>query len=155
MAIEYWKADDTSGIPEILKGLLGHHPDLILVEGEIAVVFREKATKRGGRVVLGNAKKAPGLLGVLGETPYKFVLEIAADEWSGLTNKEKTALVDHMLCACGVEENPQTGNMKCFIRSPDVAYFWDELDRHGDWRPRGDGDEHPMAGKIAELFSTN
>jgi hypothetical protein len=151
--MEYWQAGADSGVPEIMKGLLGHHPDLVLVEDEIAVVFREKASKRGGKVVLGNAKKAPGLVGVLGDTDYKFVLELAYDEWSTLTGKQKTGLIDHMLCACGVEENPQTGNMKCFIRTPDVAYFWDELDRQGDWRPRGDeGEAHPMAGKIAEMF---
>ena len=152
MAVDYWKADKDSGIPKMLTTLLGHHPDLVLVEDEIAVVFREKAAKKGGKVVLGNSKKAPAMIGVLGDTDYKFILEIAADEWGDLTSKQQLALVDHLLCTCGVEENPNTGNMRCFIRTPDVAFFWDELDRHGDWRPRPGGE---VRGDVLEMFGSN
>lgn len=136
MATEYWIAGKDTGVPEIMGHLKGHHPDLILVEDEIAVIFREKSSKRGGKVILGKAKKAPALVGILGETDYKFILEVAFDEWDGLSNKQRSALLDHLLCACRVEENPNTGEMRCFIAPPDVSFFWDELDRHGDWRPR-------------------
>ena len=150
MAVDYWKAGND--VNTMMNTLLGHHPDLVLVEDEIAVVFREKAAKRGGKIVLGSSKKAPSMLGVLGDIEYKFILEIAADEWQGLTNKQQLALLDHLLCGCGVEENANTGTMKCFIRTPDVAFYWDELDRHGDWRPRPENEEH---GDVVELFGSS
>ena len=153
MATEYWKAGADSGIPKIMEELLGNHPDLVLVEDEIAVIFREKASKRGGKVVLGNAKKAPALVGVLGDTDYKFILEIAFDEWNGLNSKQKTGLIDHLLCGCRVEENSNTGEIRCFIAPPDVAFYWDELDRNGDWRPRpADASDNELQ-QFAEVFS--
>lgn len=154
MATEYWLAGDDSGVPAILESLLGHHPDLVLVEDEIAVIFREKASKKGGKIILGNAKKAPALVGVLGETDYKFILEIAADEWQSLNSKEKTGLIDHLLCACRVEENANTGEMKCFIAPPDVSFYWDELDRNGDWRPRPADATETELQKFTDVFST-
>jgi len=150
MATEYWKAGED--VMTMMTSLLGHHPDLALVEDEIAVVFREKAAKKGGKIVLGSSKKAPAMIGVLGDTEYKFILEIAADEWQSLTNKQQLALVDHLLCGCGVEENPTTGTMKCFLRSPDVAFYWDELDRHGDWRSRPQAQQG--RGDVVELFGS-
>lgn len=150
MATEYWKAGED--VMTMMESLLGHHPDLALVEDEIAVVFREKAAKKGGKIVLGSSKKAPAMLGVLGDTEYKFILEIAADEWQSLTNKQQLALVDHLLCGCGVEENPTTGTMKCFLRTPDVAFYWDELDRHGDWRSRPQAQQG--RGDVVELFGS-
>ena len=147
MATDFWKAG--KDVMDQMETLLGHHPDLALVEDEIAIIFREKAAKKGGKVVLGSSKKAPSLLGVLGDTEYKFILELAADEWQGLTNKQQLALLDHLLCGCGVEENPTTGTMKCFIRTPDVAFFWDELDHHGDWRPRPENEERGDAGPVS------
>ena len=45
------------------------------------------------------------------------------------------ALLDHILCACKVEEDEKTGDIKYRIAAPEVSFFWDELKRHGDWRP--------------------
>ena len=151
MATEYWKAG--KDVMTQMETLLGYHPDLALVEDEIAVVFREKAAKKGGKVVLGTSKKAPAMIGVLGDTEYKFILEIAADEWQGLNTKQQLALLDHLLCGCGVEENANTGTMKTFIRTPDVAFYWDELDRHGDWRNRPSSNVD--RGDVVELFGAS
>jgi hypothetical protein len=135
MAVEMWKAG--KDVYDVVTKLVSdYHPDLVMVLDEIAVIFRERASKAGGRVILGKSRKAPAIVGVLGDTEYKFILELASDEWSGLTGAQKTALLDHHLCACRTEENPQTGDFKCFVAPPDVTYYNDEMDRHGDWRPR-------------------
>ena len=90
----------------------------------------------------------------MGDTEYKFIIEVAADEWEDLTGSQKTALLDHHLCACRTEENPQTGDFKCFVAPPDVTYYFDEVDRHGDWRPREDDGTDAQKSSIATLFST-
>lgn len=113
-----------------------YHPSLAGVDDEIAVIFRGKASKRGGQAILGTSKKAPSILDVLGKGKYKFVLEIAADEWQVLSNSQQGALIDHLLCACKVEEDPESGDIKYSIAPPDVQFYWGELERNGDWRPR-------------------
>lgn len=113
-----------------------NHPNLALVDKEIAVLFRGKASKSGGQVLLGKSSKASELFKVLGKNDYKFILEIAGDEWQTLSNDQRSALIDHLLCACKVEEDEKTQEIKYSIITPDVSFFWDELKRHGDWRPR-------------------
>ena len=153
MAVEMWKAG--KDVYDVMTKLItDYHPDLVMVVDEIAIIFREKASKAGGHVILGKSKKAPSIVGLLGDTEYKFIIELAADEWSGLTGAQKTALLDHHLCACRTEENPQTGDLKCFMAPPDVTYYFDEVDRHGDWRPR-EGDDTDTPSSITTLFSTN
>jgi hypothetical protein len=116
--------------------IANHHPNLALVDDDIAVLFRTKATKRGGQVVLGSSKKAPAILDVLGKDSYKFILEIASSEWKLLSNTQQGALIDHLLCACRVEEDPKSGDVKYSVAPPDVQFYWGELERNGDWRPR-------------------
>jgi len=133
--------------------IANHHPTLASVDKDIAVLFKEKATKRGGQVVLGTSKKAPHILDILGrkDTNFKFIIEIAADEWATLTNAQQGALIDHLLCACRVEIDEETAELKCSIASPDVAFFWDELKRHGDWRTRPQQEEGSSA-DVEELL---
>jgi hypothetical protein len=151
MAQQVWKAE--SEVVDLAMELIGqHHPDLALVSDEIAIIFREKAGKAGGEVVLGKSRKASPLFGVLGETDYKFIIELAMDEWLGLTSKQKRALIDHHLCACRTEEDPKSGNLRCFIAPPEVSMFFDEMDRYGDWRPRPDDEDAPPISPVEELF---
>lgn len=112
-----------------------YHPHLAACDTEIAILFRDKAGKRGGQVVLGKAGKAPKILDVLGKQEYKFILEIASDEWQQLDPTHRVALMDHLLCMCGVEEDEETHDLKFTIKSPDLHYFREEIKRHGDWRP--------------------
>lgn len=121
-----------------LKDLISKfHPDLALCSEEIAVIFKEKASKVGDAVITGKTGKAPKLLGILGETDYKFVITLGADAWAGLSDPQRIALLDHHLCACGAEENPQTGKSRYFVRVSDVSFFQDEITRHGFWRTSG------------------
>lgn len=137
MATDIWIA--SSDVQDVMKKLIAnYHPDLALVVDEIAVLFREKASKSGGRVILGKTKKAPNLLSILGDKDYRFILELAADEWQNLDGTQQTALLDHLLCHCGVEEDAKTGDIKYTIKSPDLNFFSAELERHGNWRPNED-----------------
>lgn len=131
-----------------------YHPDLALVVDEIAIVFKEKASKSGGKITLGKASKASPLFGVLGDTDYKFIITLAADEWANLTIRQRQALMDSMLCACRVEED-DNGTPVCGIALPDVSYFYDELDRWGDWRPRPpeEGPESPLERIFGKKFA--
>jgi len=140
--MEMWKASKEV-VDRVQEMIREYHPDLVIVMDEIAIVFKEKAAKRGGKVILGKASKANPLFssGVLSEQPWKFIIELPADEWETLGNRKQSALLDRHLCACRTEENAETGELKCSIAPPDVAYYWDELDRWGDWHPREEGDE--------------
>jgi len=150
MAVQIWKAEKE--IVESMRALIKeYHPDLFLIQDEIALVFREKAGRLGGEVVLGKSKKASPMFGVLGDTDWKFIIELAADEWADLTARQRTALLDHHLCACRCEEDGDSGEVKCFIAPPDVSMFFDELDRYGDWRPRPDDSERGPS-VVEELF---
>jgi len=138
---------------EIMRDLIKqYHPDLASVDKEIAIVMREKAGKSGGQVVLGKTKKAPGLLGVLGPVDYKFIIELAGDEWNNLTDKQRVALMDHHLCACSVDIDEVSGEIKCSLRAPDFVGFRDELERHGIWRsPPQEGSDGP---NLMQIFAT-
>ena len=140
--MEIWKADQevVDMAEELIKN---HHPDLVIVMDEIAFVFREKASKRGEHVVLGTSKKAAPVIKALSGIDYKFIIELAADEWQSLSSRQKQALLDHHLCACRVEEDAEDGSVKCTIAPPDVSFYWDELDRWGDWRPHPDRGNGP------------
>lgn len=135
MAVDMWEAG--KDVWAIAQDLISkYHSNLALVDKEIAIIFRGKASKSGGQVVLGTSKKASPLFKVLGKGEYKFIIEIAGDEWQTLSDEQRVALMDHLLCACKVEEDEKSGDVKFSIASPEVSFFWDELKRHGDWRTR-------------------
>lgn len=136
MPVEFWKANDD--IHTKMKELVAkHHPDLVIVVDEIAVVFREKAGKSGGQVVLGNSKKVAPLANALGNTDYKFVLELASDQWENeLNSRQREALLDHLLTACRCEEDPKSGNLKCTVARPDIQAFRENVERYGMWFPK-------------------
>jgi hypothetical protein len=148
---DVWKAD--ADVLHLMQQCIAKwHPTLALVDKNIAVIMRAKAAKAGGQPVLGVARKAPPILGVLGDGEYEFVLEIAADEWQSLTDNQRTALMDHLLCSCKCEEEEGTGEVKCSVVKPDVFFHYEELKRHGDWRPRRQEDEGPAIDVEAKIL---
>ena len=91
MAMDTWEAG--ADVWEMVQHHISHnHPALALVDKEIAVIFRGKASKTGGQVVLGKSRKAGALFKVLGKHDFKFILEIAGDEWKVLSNAQQVAL---------------------------------------------------------------
>jgi len=123
-----------------------YHHDLLAVMDEIVIIFREKASKSGGKAVLGKSKKAPPLIHLLGDKDYKFIIELAADVWNNeLATTQQVALLDHHLCACRMDFDEKTGEYKCSIAPPDFVGYKDEIERHGVWRPSDDeGETSPM-----------
>ena len=137
--MEIWKAG-----PDVMKSvstLIGkHHPHLALIEEDIIVVFREKATEKAGKVIMGATKKATPLLAILTDKKftYKFIVEIGADVWKELDNRQQQALLDHHLCSMKVEEDANSGEIKCSLRPPDFLGYKEEVERWGMWRPMDD-----------------
>lgn len=152
MADQFEAGDE---VYDLMRQMIANfHPDLASVDKEIAIIMRSKAGKSGGQVVLGKTRKAPSLLGVLGPKDYKFIIELAGDEWTNLTDKQREALMDHHLCACNVEIDDVSGEIKCQVMSPDFIGFRGELERHGIWRtaPAQDG-ETPDDSDVVKMFS--
>lgn len=133
---DVWKADDS--VMNTMRQLIAnYHPHLATCDKEMAIIFKEKSSMVGTAVVAGKTKKAPAILGVLGDINYKFIIELGADTWQTYTDTQRVALLDHHLCACKVEEDPKTGKFKFYAAIPDVGFFKDELTRHGLWRTSG------------------
>ncbi len=149
-----WQAP--TDVHDKVRELVGqHHPDLALVVDEIIVVFREKAGKRGGQVVLGNSRKVAALANAIGNTDYKFVLEVAADQWDQeLTSRQREALLDHLLTACRCEEDPKTGDLKCSVAKPDISAFRENVERYGMWFPKDDPDDEDTS-PVEEMFGSD
>jgi len=125
-------------IYDIMRELVAnHHPDLAGCVDEIAIIFREKAAKAGGKVILSKASKASDLFEILGDTPWKFIIELPQEEWLALSSRQRQANLDHCLCACRCNTDDK-GNVIYSIAPPDFACYYDEFDRWGDWRPRPD-----------------
>lgn len=118
--------------------IANHFPELALVDQKIAIIFREKASNRGGVPVLGYSYRAPDILDVLGDGEYEFVIEFAHDQWVNLTDLQREALMYHHLCSLSVQEDEETHEIQCKILPPDVVAYAQEIDKYGAWRPKHD-----------------
>jgi hypothetical protein len=154
----HWKAG--KDVMDIVQKLIAkHHPHLALIEKDIGVVFKDKATEKAGLVIPGNTKKAPPLMEILTDKKfnYKFIIELGADAWQQLNDKQQQALLDHHLCAMLVEEDKE-GGLKCSIRPPDFVGYKEEVERWGMWRPMDEDTLtiiEEMFGKKAEEHTAN
>jgi len=152
MANSMWKAGDdvVSTVSDLIKK---HHPHLVEIIEKIAVVFREKGTVVEDMIIAGSTAKAPSILSVLvPEHDFVFVITLAADAWEEMDAKNRLALLDHHLCACGAKEDEKDGSMSYFKRPPDVAFYKGEVERHGAWRSTGGTTATPDL--IQDLFGT-
>ena len=121
--MDYWKAgEEVMGM--VQKLIASYHPHLALIEKDIAVVFKDKATTKCDVTIPGNTKKAPALMNVLTDKKfdYKFIIEIGADVWNEFGDQERIAFLDHHLCAMKVEEDKE-GLIKCSIRPADQVMY--------------------------------
>jgi len=147
---KYWKAG-TDVITTMQDLIAKYHPNLALCDDEIAVLFKEKAAIQGDVEIAGKTSKASELFGVLGDVKYKFIITLAADTWSTLSDAERVALLDHHLCGCRAEENKSNGNMKFSVVPPDVSFYKGEIERHGLWRTSGAA---PTPSLIEDIFGS-
>jgi hypothetical protein len=143
MAVEYSKAN--AEIQDAAWDLIGkQHPDLggTLNKGDIVVVFREKASKAGGQVMLGTARKAQPLVNALAGESFVFIVELAMDQWSSLDAKQREACLDHYLCACRADHDEKTGKTKFYVSKPPIQAYPENVERYGMWFPKDDdGDD--------------
>jgi len=122
--------ENAEAVETIATSLIGtHHPEL--AEARFRYIYKETASKRGGKPVLGSVKKMSArdvfLIGA------EFLVEIPLDVWNTLDSSRRIALVDHLLERCTGEEDEQTSEMKWKTREPDVYEFSSILRRHGAW----------------------
>ena len=102
-----------------------HHPGL--VDAKIGFIFQEEASKRNGRIILGNASKVSEKQRIAG-LDLDYIITIAYDWWKGMTFNQKKALIDHELCHCDYDD----GDAK--IKGHDIEEFKCIVDRYGLWR---------------------
>lgn len=151
MAANIWQAEEE--IMNTVRDLIAnYHPHLASVDKEILVIFKEKAGKSGDVIRASASRKASPQLGVVSETDWKFVIELADDEWKSYTDPQRIALLDHALCALRVDEDEETHALKCSIAQPDVLFYTEEIARNGYWRVKGTPKNEDL---ITELFGAN
>jgi hypothetical protein len=123
----YGKAEAVEGIAKTL--IASHHPEL--ATANFIYLFKEKAGKKGGKIVFGTVQKLSPKLKFLLDAD--FLLEVPLDVWNDLEASKRMALVDHFLECCTGEEDEQTSEMSWTTREPDVHEFSSILRRHGAW----------------------
>lgn len=121
---------------EIAQRLLPiYHSEL--GSARIQYIAVDKASQKNGRPVLGKAKKVSGAMEFLLEKD--FLIEIALDCWNEASERQREALMDHLLECCTGIEDEKTGEMKWTMRTPDVQEFTSVLHRHGAWHEALEG----------------
>lgn len=146
-----WKAGPE--VYALTQALIAKHfPMLAGMDDEILIVFKEKAPLNGDVAITGKTSKASNLLGLVSETAYKFVIQLAADSWQEMNGKQQEALLFHHLCACRAVENPEDGSLKTSVRIPDVSFYREEVEAYGFWRTTGCVDPPPPQDFITQLF---
>lgn len=133
----------TDGVYSLMRSVIAKwHPHLASVDKEIVIIMREKATASAS---LGSSKKGSAVMDLVVKqatgSGVKFVLEVPADTWQMLSDNDREALMDHLLCYCGVEYSEKDGEEKCFIKKPELVMFKAEVRRHGVWMDISEEDD--------------
>jgi hypothetical protein len=122
--------DNAEEVENLASNILPtYHPEL--ASARIKYIFVDQASKKNNLPVLGKAKRISGALEFLLEKD--FLIEVALDCWREAPERQRLALVDHLLESCTGEEDEKTGEMKWAMRTPDVQEFTSILHRHGAW----------------------
>lgn len=123
-------------------GMLGrliekHHEHLGEVNFQIAYKEEWKADQ-DGRVKLCDVRKASDLDFLM--TGYDIVLILNEESWATMSEKQKIALCDHMLCRIKIKQAANGDDVvddddrKVYrLAKPDVVEFSDVIKRHGTW----------------------
>jgi hypothetical protein len=117
-------------VEKIAAGLIReHHPEL--ASARFKYICRDKAAKKHGEKVRGKAYKMSRMYEYL--VGCDFVIEVALEKWNDLSERQRTALVDHLLSHCVGTEDERTGDMKWSVRPPEIQEFPEVAERHGQW----------------------
>lgn len=122
--------DAAESVESIAEGLIANfHTDL--ATARVLYCFVDSAGTKGGRELYGKVRKFSGFQ--LWALERDFAVEVALDKWNDMTEKQRTALIDHLLERCAGEEDEDSGEMQWKIREPDVQEFRTVLFRQGAW----------------------
>lgn len=109
-------------VRQIARDLIDSYPHMFgHLEGvRIEYFWRDKAQKKGAKVILGTASLVSGRHALLalkgglneydwadGKTHAFFVIEIAEDEWKHLSEHQRRALVAHEMMHCGKDDDDE------------------------------------------------
>lgn len=121
-----------------------YHKHLVGIRMEY--LFQSQASRGGGKITLGKARKITGFNALL-STPdllddpdatsegcEYFLITIAADMWELLGDKARVALIDHELSHCKVDRT-EDNDVILSMYPHEIEEFADVLHRHGLWRP--------------------
>ena len=123
---KFWVCD--APVIELARELIHeHHPHL--ADADILLLFRDKATKKAGRLILGTASKISDQERAIAGRNWDFKIILAFDTWVGQSKVFHQALVDHELCHCA--GNSVDG---WEMRAHDLEEFVDVVERHGLWK---------------------
>jgi hypothetical protein len=104
-----------------------------LLTADIVYIFKEKAKKRGGKIVIATASKVSDKQNIIhsheGKPSYEFMIEIGADAWLSLSPDQKRAVLHHELRHCGYKEKDE--EMIPIIIPHDLEEFSDVVEAHG------------------------
>jgi hypothetical protein len=118
----FWRNAEAEGLAKDL--IAKHHPHL--AEASIEYLFTDAPMKRAGRTLYGKAKKVGELLKHFAACDFVILLQDA--QWSGFSQDQRKAAVDHELCHCGRNEEGEY-----FLAGHDIEEFQAIIERHGFW----------------------
>ncbi len=143
---------DKSIYAQVQQLVAHYHPHLAPVVDQIGIVFKEKASRSGDYAHVAKIKKAPNsLINALTGQEYQFIIEIGNDEWAGMNDAQRVALLDHCLCGANAEE-VDGGGYKFTLRAPPIQFYPEEVERHGYWRHQNPISAVIPLDKLQELF---
>lgn len=117
-----------------MKQLIGmYHPEVSEIHDKIAILFKEKTSKSGGKYVLAKVVKAPPTLSVLCKKEYVYLIYISDEAWGLMDDAQQEALIDRCLCSIKIKYDKKAEDVKYLIVKEDVVAYKAELSRHGYW----------------------
>ena len=129
--MDFWRAD--SDVVDMATAVIKQYrPEL--ADTEIVYMFKEKAGKKGPKVVIATARKVSSKENVVhsfeGKADVTFVVEIGADAWQELSPDQRKAVLHHELCHCGFDDKEDGGPEPALIPH-DIEEFSEVVEAHG------------------------
>lgn len=121
--------DPAEDVEKIGNDLIARfHPHL--ANCHFAYLFRNKRTVRGGKEAFASAEKCSAKTKALVSCaqkkgtaePFDFCIVVSYEAWRELSEKQKSALIDHELSHCFVDETDE-GEILYSIRKHDIEEF--------------------------------
>jgi len=103
-----------------------HHLQLNENGVRIGFIFRSEAASSRGRTILGDISKIGDKLRPV--LDYDFIVWISEDDYTGLDEQRRDALIDHQLCHIALSDS---GGWT--VRGHDIEEFNKIIERYGAW----------------------